>query len=194
MVQGGALGNRQGEATCFTALWLCVGGGLGERTMLLPGFLALTFFLVTPLIGGNWCPSSYCPGAESQRGWVFGRSKAMWTLQVEYPENPAVSSAAPTPPGFYSRKLWGFIFLALEPWTAQSGLGLGSLTLKVSLPIFICKCGTIHSATATALRASPSTFMTPPLLHIWLNASSLNPWLSDFHTARFSDSSGCYLF
>ena len=33
----------------------------------------------------------------------------------------------------------------------------------------------------------------PPLLPVWMNVASSNPWLSDFHTARFSDSSGCYL-
>ena len=34
--------------------------------------------------------------------------------------------------------------------------------------------------------------VTPPLLPVWMNVSSLNPWLSDFHTAPFSDGSGCY--
>ena len=36
--------------------------------------------------------------------------------------------------------------------------------------------------------------VTQPLLCIWMNVASLNPWLLDFHTARFSDGSGCYLF
>ena len=47
---------------------------------------------------------------------------------MESLENPAISSATPTPTGFYSQKLWGFIFLALEPWAVQSSLGLGSVT------------------------------------------------------------------
>ena len=29
---------------------------------------------------------------------------------------------------------------------------------------------------------------------VWINVASLNPWLSDFHTAQFSDESGRYLF
>ena len=35
-----------------------------------------------------------------------------------------------------------------------------------------------------------------PLLLIWMNVSSLSPWLSDLHTVRFSVSSGffCFLF
>ena len=30
-----------------------------------------------------------------------------------------------------------------------------------------------------------------PLLLVWMNVSSLTPWLSDFHTVRFCSSSGC---
>ena len=33
-----------------------------------------------------------------------------------------------------------------------------------------------------------------PLLPVWMNVSSLSPWLLDFHTVRFSVSSGCFLF
>ena len=36
--------------------------------------------------------------------------------------------------------------------------------------------------------------VSPPLLPVWMNMASLHPWLSDFHTFRFSGSSGCYLF
>ena len=35
---------------------------------------------------------------------------------------------------------------------------------------------------------------SPPLLPVWMNASSLTPWLSDFHTIWFSVSSGYFLF
>ena len=35
---------------------------------------------------------------------------------------------------------------------------------------------------------------SPPLLSIWMNVSSLSPWLSNFHTVQFSGSSGCFLF
>ena len=34
----------------------------------------------------------------------------------------------------------------------------------------------------------------PPLLPVWMNVSSLTPWLLDFHTVHFSGSSGCFLF
>ena len=35
---------------------------------------------------------------------------------------------------------------------------------------------------------------SPPLLPVWLNVFSLTPWLSDFHTVRFSASFGYFLF
>ena len=33
-----------------------------------------------------------------------------------------------------------------------------------------------------------------PLLLVWMNSSSLTPWLLDFHTVRFFGSSGWFLF
>ena len=42
--------------------------------------------------------------------------------------------------------------------------------------------------------SSPPGCLSPPLLLVWVNVSSLTPWLLDFHTGRFSVSSGCFLF
>ena len=42
--------------------------------------------------------------------------------------------------------------------------------------------------------SSPPGCPSPPLLLVWMNVSSLTPWLSDFHTVLFSISSGCFLF
>ena len=36
--------------------------------------------------------------------------------------------------------------------------------------------------------------LSPLLLLVWVHVSSLSPWLLDFHTVRFSVSSGCFLF
>ena len=33
---------------------------------------------------------------------------------------------------------------------------------------------------------------SPPLLLVWMNVSSLSPWLKDFHVVQFSVSSGCF--
>ena len=51
------------------------------------------------------------------------------------------------------------------------------------------ECGAAHSITTP----SPSHTASLPLLPIWVNVASLNPWLVAFHTARFSDGSGCDL-
>ena len=60
-------------------------------------------------------------------------------------------------------------------------------------------CSTAHHLSGSAnhyLAASPlrPSYPSPPLLPIWVNVSSLTPWLSDFYTVRFSVSSGCFLF
>ena len=44
------------------------------------------------------------------------------------------------------------------------------------------------------LLASLPHLWVSDLLPVWMNVASLNPWLSDFHTVRFFDSSGYYLF
>ena len=41
--------------------------------------------------------------------------------------------------------------------------------------------------------SSPPGCSSLPLLQVWMNVS-LSPWLSDFHTVRFSVSSSCFLF
>ena len=62
----------------------------------------------------------------------------MWVLQQEVLGAPAVSSTDLIPTGFCSQKLWGLIFLALEPWAAGPGVvGLGLLAPKYPSRIFI---------------------------------------------------------
>ena len=51
-------------------------------------------------------------------------------------------------------------------------------------------CPPWSSGRESTLPSCPSL----PLLQVWLNVSSLTPWLLDFHTVRFSGSSGCFLF
>ena len=86
----------------------------------------------------------------------------------------------------------------LEPWVAQS----------VSLPNyssqFICMqmwdhplCQPLPLPVHQLLPCRESFSPSCPslsLLPVWLSVSSLTPWLSDFHTVRFSVSSGCFLF
>ena len=106
--------------------------------------------------------------------------------------------------------LWGWKFLPLPPQPPQvfsvRGLRLyflspePSVAWSVSLPScsshficmwmwdhWICQLPPCHES---SLPGCPS----PPLLPVWMNVSSLTPWLSDFHTIWFSVSSGCFLF
>ena len=63
---------------------------------------------------------------------------------------------------------------------------MGSASWPHCLP-----CSTIcRLARSPLLLVSPS----PPLLPVWMNVSSLSPYLLDFHTVRFSVSCGCFLF
>ena len=72
---------------------------------------------------------------------------------------------------------------------------MGSARGSTACPIH----STIRHLTGSA---SPHLAMSPlhpgcpslPLLLVWMNVSSLSPWLLDFHTVRFSVSCGCFLF
>ena len=81
-------------------------------------------------------------------------------------------------------------FPAQESWVAQS-VSLPSCSPGLSTH----KCGTARSS-SRRLPTHPlhPSCASPPLLPVWMNVSSLSPWLSDFHTVRFSVSSGCFLF
>ena len=60
----------------------------------------------------------------------------MWVLYEELLGVPEVSSTDSIPTGFCSQKLWGLIFLVLEPWTGGPGVGLGFLSPEISSQIF----------------------------------------------------------
>ena len=81
-------------------------------------------------------------------------------------------------------------FPALGPWVVQS----------VSLPSrsswFICTQMWDHPVCnpPPCHESCPPRCPSPPLLPVWINVSSLTPWLSDFHIVLFSGSSGRFLF
>ena len=122
-------------------MWLCVGGGLGEGTVLQPGFWRFAqhsphFQSLHPLPICNWHPSSCCAGVESQSGYVCYVLRPCGSFKQSLLKVQQLLPC-PKPTGFYNQKLWGFISLVMEPWAVQSGLGLGSLTPKFSPPISI---------------------------------------------------------
>ena len=110
-----------------------------------------------------------------------------------------VSPTASTPTGFCSQRFWSFLFSCWNP-------GLHSLSRSPIVPpgLSTCKCRSPHPSVAVSPTWSASHLLavyplcpycpSPPLLPIWMNVSSLTPWLLDFHTVWFSGISGCFLF
>ena len=97
-------------------------------------------------------------------------------------------------------------FPELEPWVAQSALlpqhssqfiykwmwDHGVCLLQPGLPH-----STIHHLTGSSSRHLATSPVhpgcpSPPLRPVCMNVSSLSPWLSGFHTVRFSVSCGCF--
>ena len=124
-----------------------------------------------------------------------------WTLLWGWEFLPLL----PQPPLVFSVRGLRFYFTALELWVAQS----------VSVPScsfwFICTQvwdRPVHnplppgSASRHLARPDPPSADLPQVLSTLLPVSALptgldeclSPWLSDFHTAQFSVSSGCFFF
>ena len=78
-------------------------------------------------------------------------------------------------------------FPALEPWVVQSMWLLTSSSWFICTQMWDCP---LHQP---CLKSSPPSCPSLPLLPVWMNVSSLTPWLSVFHTVWFSVSSGCFL-
>ena len=119
----------------------------------------------------------------------------------------------PQPPRVFSIRGLRLYFPELEPWVVRSArspavpaslskhecgasgsashLLVGSASCSLACPI--PQSHWVHKP-APWLESSPSSCPCLPLLPVWKNVSSLTPWLSDFHTVRFSVSSGCFLF
>ena len=112
------------------------------------------------------------------------------------PVRLGVSPTASTPPGFFSQRFWGFMSLC---WNS----GLRGLSRSPVVPpgLSAHKCGaswatcsTSYYLTYLTCESSPPRCPSLPLLPVWMNVSSLTPWLSNFHKVWFPGSSGCFLF
>ena len=86
---------------------------------------------------------------------------------------------------------------------------LGTVGCMVCHPVHQLLSGRLAAAFPTPLHNPPPCWLhqpprchesslprcpSLPLLLVCMNVSPLSPWLSDFHTVRFSVSSGCFLF
>ena len=129
-------------------------------------------------------------------GWVVCvHSRTLWVSC----EAGSFSRCRINPQRCYQSVVWGFISPHWNP-------GLCGLfhSLIVPLGLSVCECGTACSTSRGLVRSAscrlaasplhPSRCACLPFLPIWMNVSSLTPWLSDFHTVQFSVSSGCFLF
>ena len=78
-----------------------------------------------------------------------------------------------------------YLYVNVGPW--------GLLAAAWPAPLHIHH---FAGSTSRRLAASPLHPSCPslPLLAVWMNVSSLSPWLSDFRTVRFSVSSGFLFF
>ena len=135
-------------------------------------------------------------GADSRVGCVH--STPLWVSPTNSPVRLGVSpAAASTPGGVFNQ--W---FEALFPCA-------GTLGCAVCHPLHQLLPQRPAAALPTRLHNPPPCWvlqllpgrefslpgcLSPPLLQVWMNVSSLSPWLLDFHTVRFSVSSGCFLF
>ena len=130
-------------------------------------------------------------------------------LSTELPCEGSFSCCHLNPHGCFQSEVLGFISPSWSP-------GLHGLFHSPAIPpsLSMCKCGAVGSAScltacpvhstichlsgsaSRCFAASPlcPSCPSPPLLLVWINVSSLSPWLSDFRAVRFSDSSGCFLF
>ena len=118
-------------------------------------------------------------------------SRPLWVSPVNSPVRLGVSPADPsTPTGVFTQRLETLFSPHWSPGVSQSVL------LPHRSSRFICgqmwDCRVLHSP--PCCKSSPPGCPSPPLLPVWMNVSSLTPWLSDFHTVRFSVNSGCFLF
>ena len=72
---------------------------------------------------------------------------------------------------------------------------VGSTSCCTACPVHSTIC---HLSGSTSCRVAVTPLcpscLSLPLLLVCMNASSLFPWLSDFHAVQFSVSSGCFLF
>ena len=182
VVRGGTLGIHQGRATHITVLWCCM-WGRGPRGNN-AACSALTLLSVTSSTTHKWVASFWY---WLLGGWACGCSRIPWALPMNSPVRLAVYPTATISTVFYSQRFWRFLS---QPWVARSAL-LPSCFSWLSTR----KHGTARSSSChlAACLLHPGC-LSLPLLPVWMNASYLTRWLSDFHIVWFFGSSGCFLF
>ena len=89
---------------------------------------------------------------------------------------------------YFQSEVLRLYFPMLEPWVVWSISLLSCSSWFIRTQIWN---GPVHKP-PPCLSSSLPHCLSPPLLPVWMNVSSLTPWLSDFHTGQFSGSSGYF--
>ena len=106
----------------------------------------------------------------------------------------------PPPPWVFSLRCLRLYFPALESWVAWSVLSPGPpaaaspASCSFTLPHSTVRHLAGSASHLLALSPLRSSCRSPIWRLVWMGVFSLCPWLLDFHTVRFSVSSGCFLF
>ena len=103
------------------------------------------------------------------------------------------------PQRFFQSEVLRLYLPALEHWVAQSVSLLSCSFQFIHMQMWDCP---LHQLQCHLPQSTSHCFAVSPLhlgclslslLPVWMNVSSLTPWLLDFHTFRFPVSSGCFL-
>ena len=109
---------------------------------------------------------------------------------------------------FFQSEVLRLYFPALGPWVAWSVLLPSCFTRFILTQVWDCPihyppprpvcqpppCLPWLSSHCLSMSPLHSTFLSLPLLPVWMNVSSLTPWLLDFHAVQFSGSFDYFLF
>ena len=125
---------------------------------------------------------------------VCVHSRTLWVPPMSSPVRLGVSPDTATPHRFFQSEVLSLYFPTLEPWVVQSvslpshsswftRTQMWDLLVLQPPPRLVCQL-------PPCCESSPPSYLSLPLLPVWMNVSSLTPWLSDFHTVQSSGSSG----
>ena len=120
-------------------------------------------------------------GPSSAYSWVDGLiyiSRTQWASPVNSPVKLGVFPASSTLTDFIQLEVLRLYFPTLEPWIAWSVLLPNCFSRFIRTQMWDHPVRQPLPHRESSLSDCPS----PSLLLVWMNVSSLTPWLSDFHT------------
>ena len=135
------------------------------------------FLVFHPLPIYNWYPSSWIPELSGLYMIYDVHTLKRNFLKIRQFHLQTGETVSPTHTGFLNQKLWMFIFVALEPWAVQSGLGLGLFTSKVSLWSFIHHTWMWHCPLHCCSLSMPCCVSVPHHLSPQLHPSYPSGWM-----------------